>query len=147
LTAVNKDDAPSSGIGSFLRRHSIDTRPLRNAPYRRLFIGDAVGNFGYQFTVVAVPVQMYHLTESSLWVGLLGVAGLVPLLIFALWGGAVADVVDRRRLLLASSGLMWTAPIGLLGLALIGPSRLRATAPWLLLAFTAVQGGAFAVSM
>ena len=44
---------------------------------------------------------MYALTRSSFWVGLLGVAGLVPLLVFGLWGGAVADAVDRRKLLLA----------------------------------------------
>ena len=92
-----------------MRRHTIDVRPLRHPPYRRLFIGNAVSNLGYQFTAVAVPVQMYALTASSLWVGLLGVAGLVPLIVFAVWGGAVADAVDRRRLLLASSALMWSA--------------------------------------
>lgn len=147
MTTVNKDDAPAPGIRSFLRRHAIDTRPLRNVPYRRLFIGDAVGNFGFQFTAVAVPVQMFHLTGSSLWVGLLGVAGLLPLLVFALWGGAIADVVDRRRLLIISSVLMWTVPIGLLAVALIDPANLGRAGPWLLLAFTAVQGGAFATTM
>ena len=71
------------------RAGSIDTRPLRRAAYRRLLIGNGVSFFGFQFTAVAVPVQMYAITGSSLWVGLLGVAGLVPLLIFGLWGGAV----------------------------------------------------------
>ncbi len=71
---------------------------------------------------------MFQLTRSSLWVGLLGVAGLVPLLIFALWGGAVADAVDRR-LLLASTLVMWSATLGLLVQAL-----LRVGSPVLLLA-------------
>jgi MFS family permease len=124
-----------------LRRHAIDVRPLRHPPYRRLFVGNVVSNLGYQFTAVAVPVQMYGLTRSSLWVGLLGVAGLVPLIIFAIWGGAVADRVDRRRLLLASSCLMWSATLALLVQAVS-----RVDSPVLLLALVAVQATAFAIS-
>jgi MFS family permease len=124
-----------------LRRHAIDVRPLRHPAYRRLFIGNAVSNLGYQFTAVAVPVQMYALTRSSLWVGLLGVAGLVPLIIFAVWGGAVADAVDRRRLLLASSSLMWASTLGLLFQALA-----HVDGPVLLLVLVAVQATAFAIS-
>lgn len=126
----------------FLRRHSIDTRPLRHAAFRRMFIGIGIGNFGFQFTAVAVPVQMYALTHSSLWVGLIGIAGLVPLLIFALWGGAVADAVDRRRLLLASSTLMWLVTLALLAQAWFGVNQ-----PALLLALVAVQATGFAVSL
>jgi MFS family permease len=125
----------------FLRRHTIDTRPLRHTAYRRLFIGNAVSNFGYQFTAVAVPVQMYALTRSSLWVGLLGVAGLVPLVFFGVWGGAVSDAVDRRKLLLASSLLMWSTTLGLLVHAL-----LRIGSPVVLLVLVALQATAFAIS-
>lgn len=125
----------------FLRRHAIDTGPLRHVAYRRMFIGNAVSSFGYQFTAVAVPVQMYALTGSSLWVGLIGLAALVPLLAFALWGGAVADVVDRRKLLLAASLLMFGATLGLLAQALLG-----VRSPTLLLGLVAVQATAFAVS-
>jgi MFS family permease len=106
-----------------------------------MVVGNVVSMFGYQFTAVAVPVQMYALTRSSLWVGLLGIAALVPLVIFSIWGGAVADAVDRRRLLLASSLLMWAVTLGLLAQALAG---LRS--PVLLLALTSVQAVAFAVS-
>jgi hypothetical protein len=56
----------------------------RHPAYRRIFIGDPTSFFGNQLTAVAVPVQMYLLTRSSLWVGYIGIAGLVPLLIFAL---------------------------------------------------------------
>jgi MFS family permease len=84
---------------------------------------------------------MYAITNSSAWVGLLGIAGLVPLLIFGLWGGAAADVVDRRRLLLASSTLAWVATVGFLVQALIGVNS-----PLLLLGLTAVQSAGFAIS-
>ena len=125
----------------FLRRHSIDTKPLRHVPYRRMFIGNAVANFGLQFTAVAVPVQMYVITRSSLWVGLLGLAALIPLLVFSLWGGAISDRVDRRRLLLGSSLIMWTATLGLLTQAL-----LHVDSPVLLLLLVGVQAIGFAVS-
>ncbi len=74
----------------------------RRTPARRVpgvppaVVGNAVSIFGFQFTAVAVPVEMYALTRDSFWVGLLGVAALVPLLVFGLWGGAVADACDRR---------------------------------------------------
>jgi MFS family permease len=123
------------------RRVAIDTKPLRHLAYRRMFIGFGVSSFGFQLTAVAVPVEMFQLTRSSFWVGLLGVAGLVPLLVFSLWGGAVADAVDRRRLLLASSLLMWSATLGLLSQAL-----LRVGSPELLLGLVAVQTTAYAVS-
>jgi MFS family permease len=84
---------------------------------------------------------MFAVTHSSAWVGLLGIAGLVPLLIFGLWGGAAADVVDRRKLLLASSMLAWLSTGGLLLQALLG---VRSGA--LLLALTALQSAGFAVS-
>jgi MFS family permease len=106
-----------------------------------MWIGNGVSFFGFQFTSVAVPVQMYAITNSSAWVGLLGIAGLVPLLIFGLWGGAAADVVDRRRLLLASSTLAWLSTVGFLMQALAGVHSGA-----LLLALTAVQSAGFAVS-
>jgi MFS family permease len=122
-------------------RWAIDVRPLRVVPYRRLWLGTSVSGFGYQLTAVAVPVEMYALTRDSFWVGMLGVAGLVPLVIFGLWGGAAADAVDRRRLLLASSITAWVMTVGLMLQAL-----LRIGSPPLLLALVALQSAAFAVS-
>jgi len=119
----------------------IDVRPLRGVAYRRMWVGNGVSYFGFQFTSVAVPVEMFSITHSSAWVGLLGIAGLVPLLVFGLWGGAAADVVDRRKLLLASSTLAWLSTVGLLAQAVLG---LRS--PVLLLVLTAVQSAGFAVS-
>ncbi len=123
------------------RSWMIDIRPLKLVAYRRMWVGNGLSFFGFQFTSVAVPVQMYAITHSSAWVGLLGIAGLVPLLIFGLWGGAAADVLDRRVLLLASSTLAWLSTAGLLLQALLGVNS-----GILLLVLTAVQSAGFAVS-
>jgi MFS family permease len=142
VTGADESAAPEVGPpAGWLGRHAIDVRPLRHTAYRRLFIGSAVSFFGYQFTAVAVPVQMYALTGSSTWVGYLGLAALIPLLIFALWGGAVADAFDRRRVLLISSLLMWASTLGLFVQGLFDVRR-----PVLLLGLVAAQATAFAVS-
>ncbi|WP_301129224.1 MFS transporter [Streptomyces cacaoi] len=86
-----------------LRRFAVDTEPLRSAPFRRLWSSTVVTAIGSQLTAVAVPLQIYDDTGSSALVGLAGAAALVPLVVFALWGGAVADLMDRRKLLLISN--------------------------------------------
>jgi len=64
-------------------------------------------------TYVAVPYQVYQLSHSSLYVGLLGAAQLVPLLLAALLGGALADSLDRRRMLIVSELVMAVGSAGL----------------------------------
>ena len=76
-----------------------DTRPLANEHFRRLWLANIVTVVGAQLTVVAVPAQIYEITGSSAYVGLTGLFGLVPLVVFGLYGGALADVIDRRTLL------------------------------------------------
>ena len=92
------------GLGRALRGALADTRPLRTPAYRRLWVAGIVTVIGAQLSVVAVPTQIYQLTGSSAWVGLTGLFGLVPLIVFGLWGGAIADAVDRRVLLLVTGG-------------------------------------------
>ena len=93
----------------------LDISPLRkNRDYRLLYTGQLVSAFGSMITYVAVPEQIWELTHSSLVVGMLGAVQLVPLLLFALWGGAYADSMDRRKLLLISEALL---AIGSLALA------------------------------
>jgi len=133
-------DRQSSAL-RVLRGVAVDVTPLRHDAFRRLWIGNGVSFVGYAVTGVAIPVQMYQITGSSFWVGLLGIAALVPLLIFALWGGAVADSMDRRILLLGSSLVVWTATLALLLQALLGVRN-----PALLLGLTALQSVGFAVS-
>ncbi len=85
------------------RGWAIDTTPLRNPRYRRLFWGVAATMLGQQMTLVAVPFQVYALTGSSLLVGVTSIVALVPLIVFGLLGGAIADAMDRRRLMLITS--------------------------------------------
>jgi len=124
-----------------LRRAAIDVEPLRHPAFRRLWLGNSLGFVGFQLTAVAVPVQVFELTGSSFWVGMLGLVGLAPLVMFGLWGGAVADAVDRRLLLLGSSLLLWGCTGGLLAAALLGLASLP-----LLLGLVAVQAAGFAVA-
>jgi len=98
----------------FLGSIMVDTRPLRIPAYRRLWLSGAVTAIGSQLTAVAVPKQIYDLTNSSGYVGLTGAVALLPLLVFGLWGGAIADTVDRRKLMVfsnigvaATSGALW----------------------------------------
>ncbi|HLH30581.1 MAG TPA: MFS transporter [Terriglobia bacterium] len=96
----------------------LSIAPLKkHHDYRLLYTGQLVSMFGSMITYVAVPYQVYDLTHSSFAVGMLGASQLVPLLLFALWGGAYADAMDRRRLLIVSEIFM-TA--GSLALALNG---------------------------
>src|SRR5438874_8397897 len=84
-----------------LRALAIDVTPLRSSrDFRLLWFGHAVSFTGSVITTVALPWEVFRLTGSSLAVGLLGLAELVPLLVLSILGGAVADTVDRRSLLL-----------------------------------------------
>jgi MFS family permease len=96
----------------------VDITPLREVPgYRWLYAGMLFAHAGRQLTVVAVPFQVFALTGSTLAVGMLGLAQLFPLLIVSVIGGALADAMDRRRLLVVSqvvlagtaAGLLWNS--------------------------------------
>jgi MFS family permease len=90
-----------------LRRLAIDLGPLRRYPaFRRLFVGQTVSTFGSEVAAVAAPFQLYDLTHSTLQVGLLSLCELFPLLTLTIVGGAIADAVDRRRLLLVTEVLL-----------------------------------------
>ncbi|MDC0769777.1 MFS transporter [Streptomyces sp. HD] len=105
-----KDPSPVPPHRRGWRRWAMDTRPLRRPAYRRLWSSTIVTAVGSQLTAVAVPKQIYDITGSSAWVGAASVAGLLPLVVFALWGGAIADSMDRRKLLLiTNSGIAVTS--------------------------------------
>lgn len=92
----------------------LDVSPLRrHRDYRLVFAGQFVSAVGSFLTYVALPVHIYDLTKSSAIVGLLGTVQLVPLAATALWGGAVADALDRRRLLLWAETLLMGGSLGL----------------------------------
>ena len=126
---------------SLLRRHAVDTRPMQIPPYRRLLLGQGTAFIGSMLTQVAVPVQVYAISGSSLYVGLVGLAGLLPIVIFGLYGGAIADAVDRRRLFVASSVGAWVVTLALLAQTLLNLSSVG-----LILGLVVVQSAMFAVS-
>ncbi|MGW0293522.1 MFS transporter [Streptomyces tuirus] len=109
-TTEEREPEPRAPHRRGRRRWAMDTRPLRRPAYRRLWVSTIVTAVGSQLTAVAVPKQIYDITGSSAWVGAASLAGLAPLIVFALWGGAIADIMDRRKLLLiTNSGIAVTS--------------------------------------
>ena len=130
------------GLRSKVRAVVTDVRPLQvSPPYRRLFFGNTVAQLGQQMTNVAVAIQVYSLTHSSFYVGLVGVFALVPLVTLGLYGGAIADAVDRRTLALVASAGLWVV-----SLALAAQAFLHIGSVWLVLGLIAVQSGFYAVN-
>jgi MFS family permease len=80
----------------------LDLTPLRGREFRLLFLGQMVSFFGSMITFVALPFQMYDLTGSSFAVGALGICEFVAIMAVALVSGALADALDRRRLVVFS---------------------------------------------
>ena len=86
-----------------IRKHTLDLTPLRvSRDFRLLWTGLSVSAVGSMLTRVAIPLQVYDLTHSSWKVGLTGAISLVPVLLSSIFGGAVADIADRRMMLLRS---------------------------------------------
>ena len=104
-----------------MARLLLDITPLRVSPaYRRLWLGNTLAYVGTQLTLVAVSLEVFALTGSSFAVGLLGLAALVPLVVAGLYGGAIADRHDRRRVALTSSAVMWLTTVGIAAQAWAG---------------------------
>ncbi len=102
----------------------------------------AVTSIGSQLTAVAVPKQVFDLTGSSGFVGLTGAVALVPLLVFGLYGGAIADMMDRRKLLLITN-----AGIALSSVLLWLQAALAVNSVWIVLLLLGLQQSFFAVNM
>jgi hypothetical protein len=118
-----------------------DTTPLRTPDFRRLWLAGVVTVIGANLTIFAVPVQIYALTQSSAYVGLTGVFALVPLIVFGLWGGAWADAMDRRVLLIIAS-------FGLAGASVLLwlQAALALDDVWLVLCLLSVQQAFYAIN-
>jgi MFS family permease len=90
-----------------LRGLLVDVEPLRlDRDFRMLWLGQLISGVGRQVTVVALPFELWQLTHNSLSIGLLALVQLIPIVVFSLAGGAIADAVDRRRLLLVTQVLL-----------------------------------------
>ncbi|MFD0355750.1 MFS transporter [Streptomyces sp. NPDC127110] len=117
------------------RRVFADLTPLRtSADYRRLWVGGTISWMGQAMTALAISLQVYEITGSSFSVGLVGLFSLVPLVAFGLYGGAIADTVDRRKLGLHSQTGLAVLSVGLAAAALLGYHRV-----WLLYTVVALQ--------
>ena len=104
-----------------IRRIFLDTAPLRrDRDYRWLWSGQVVNGIGNQITRVALPYQVYVLTGSTLAIAALTLFQLVPILLFALGAGSLADAVDRRRLLMATQAGLAACSLAFVLLALTG---------------------------
>ncbi len=112
---------PPSLLGRLRRALTMDLTPLRESrDLRLLTVGSNVTGIGAQATLVALPYQLYVLTGSPFLTGLLGIFELVPLVTMSLYGGALADRVDRRKLLLLVQVLLAALSGGLALTALHG---------------------------
>ncbi len=100
VEATDLEPAPPVGaVRRAVRVVAVDVSPLRDfRDFRLLFIGQGVSFAGSMITYVAVPFQAYALSHSSLIVGLVSLTELVPILVMSFVGGALADAVDRRRM-------------------------------------------------
>jgi MFS family permease len=104
-----------------VRRFFLDLAPLRrDRDYRWLWSGQVISGMGNQITRVALPFQVYVLTGSTLAIGALTLFQLIPILLFALGAGSLADAVDRRRLLMVTQTGLATCSTVLVLLALNG---------------------------
>jgi MFS family permease len=120
--AESADAAPASGGsapgGSAAhRRRAVlpDLAPWRaSRDFRLLWVSGSVSMFGSFVTVVALPLQAKQLTGSTVAVGAIGAAELVPMLLCGLYGGALADALDRRRVVLWTELALGVLSLGLL---------------------------------
>jgi len=104
-----------SRFGSLL----LDVEPLRqDRDFRLIWTGQVISSIGRQVTVVTLPYQLFLVTGSPLSIGALALVQLVPLLAFSLYGGAVADAVDRRKLLLVTQSALALSSAALVVLAI-----------------------------
>jgi MFS family permease len=128
-------------VRRLIGRIAVDTRALRESrDFRLLTIGSLVTGLGTQAALVALPYQVYVTTRSAFLTGLLGAVELGPLIVLSLFGGALADRFDRRRLLLAAQVALVLVASGLAAAALLGTPPL-----WLLYVLAGLSTAAAAI--
>jgi len=104
-----------------MAKFAIDITPLKKYPdFRNLWTAGLISYFGSMITYVALPFQLKELTGSYLAVGALGVVEIVPLIIFGLYGGVLADSVDRKKMVWATEAGALVLVLVLLGNSLLG---------------------------
>jgi MFS family permease len=118
-----------------MRKLLADITPLRvSAAYRRLYVGNMFSGIGGSLTTFAVALQLYQLTHSAFAVGAVGIARIVPTLTVGLFGGSLADSVDRRRLVLITTSSLTVVSALLAAQAVLDLRRV-----WLIYLLVALQ--------
>jgi MFS family permease len=134
-------EARHPGSVGRLRRHRIDLTPLKTSrDFRRLFVGQALSEFGTQITFVAVPLQLYLKTHSTALVGLLALCETLPIVVLPIVGGAIADAVERRRFLMFAQAIA-----AALTLVLAVNSLLPEPRVWVFFAFSFLWASAYSL--
>ena len=96
----------------------VDLAPLRESPaFARLWIGTAVSAIGSQLTLVAIGLQVYDITRSTLAVALVSGFALVPMIVFGIYAGLLNDYFNRRTVLIWSASISWACSAALALLA------------------------------
>ena len=140
--AVEEADAATPAF-----THPEDTRlpqivrALRNPNFRLFWSGNFLSNIGTWMQNVAQGWLVLSLTGSAFWLGVVGFAGSIPFLVFTLFGGVVADRVNKRRLLLVTQSVMM-----LLAFALGALAWLKIITVWELVAIAFLNGMAMAMN-
>lgn len=118
-----------------------DLTPLRTNPaFLRLWVGFSLAGIGAQLATVAIGLHVFDLTGSTAAVGLVGLFALVPLVFFGLYGGALADQFDRRKVAIVAQLVAWLSSILLALQSFLGNTQV-----WVLYALVALFNAAFAV--
>ncbi len=112
---------------------------LQHRDYRLYWVGSFVSLIGTQMSSVAIGWQIYQLTHDAAMLGLVGLFTVVPLVLFSLYGGVIADALDRRRLLMATQAVLLCTSLVLALATLTG-----AMSVWVIFGVAAVQGGTMA---
>lgn len=123
------------------RRGLLDLRPLgASQDFRRLWGSGLVSGLAGQMSVVAVLYQVWELTRSPVWVGTIGLVQAVPMIVLGLLGGAVADALDRRAIVVRTTALQALVAVALAVQALLDVGSLA-----LVLTLVALQSASAAL--
>lgn len=121
----------------------IDLRPFTaSAAFTRLWIGSTLAGMGGQLTLVTIMLHVFELTESTLAVSMVAVAGLVPMILAGLYGGMLADAFDRRKVGLIAAAITLAST---LLLAILTWAQLETI--WWLYALSIINAAANSVGM
>jgi MFS family permease len=101
------------------RRTFVDLTPLKVSPaFARLWFGQAISGIGAWLTLTAVSLEIFHITESTFMVALVGGISLLPMIAAGLWGGMLVDAFDRRTVAIVTAIVSWLSTAALLGLSI-----------------------------